>query len=279
MIQTKVFRKRSSTKFMRSRRFGHVGWRVWALGVVLLGLVSLANVDFDPGQPAPKALPGRMLLACGADIFMVIAGAAVEWPRFTSRAAAALTAYYAIVVVVLLNGRVVLAHPALLSSYSNAAEQLALAAAGLIVYAEHAPITPRRALLLGRFGRAAFGLCAVLFGCAHFAYMDQTAPLVPKWLPFSSVFWGEATGLAQIAAGLAIITGLGGRPASILLTFMYAAFTPLVHIPLLLRAPRTVFFWTENALNIALIGAAWVVANSQNEIVMGRAGLLPAARR
>jgi hypothetical protein len=52
------------------------------------------------------------------------------------------------------------------------------------------------------------------------------------------------------------------RLAAILLTVMYASFTPLVHIPLLLAHASNFDSWTENALNIALTGAAWVVADS-----------------
>jgi hypothetical protein len=45
-----------------------VGWRVYGLGVIMLGMVCLAWGDFDPGQPVPKDLPGHtahvpMLLA------------------------------------------------------------------------------------------------------------------------------------------------------------------------------------------------------------------------
>jgi hypothetical protein len=44
--------------------------------------------------------------------------------------AAALTASYALIVVILMNGRVVLAHYAEFGTYSGVAEQLAIAAAG-----------------------------------------------------------------------------------------------------------------------------------------------------
>ena len=52
------------------------------------------------------------------------------------------------------------------------------------------------------------------------------------------------------------------RLAAILLTIMFALFTPLVHIPTLFANPSNHFFWTENAENLALTGAAWVVADS-----------------
>jgi uncharacterized membrane protein YphA (DoxX/SURF4 family) len=94
--------------------------------------------------------------------------------------------------------------------------------------------------------------------------MNLTAPLVPNWLPPSQIFWGYATGIFHIAAGVAILTGVQARLAAVLLTVMFAAFTPLVHVPALLADASSAFNWTENALNLALIGTAWVVADSLN---------------
>jgi uncharacterized membrane protein YphA (DoxX/SURF4 family) len=176
--------------------------------------------------------------------------------------AAALTAYYAFVVVILMGGRVVLAHYAEFGAYSGVAEQLAIAAGGLIVYATNAKIDAALVVRLTRVGQLAFGVCALLFGGAHFFYMNLTAPMVPKWLPPTQEFWGYATGVAHIAAGVAILTGVQARLAAILLTVMFASFTPLVHVPMLLANPSSYMNWTENALNLALMGAAWVVADS-----------------
>jgi uncharacterized membrane protein YphA (DoxX/SURF4 family) len=239
-----------------------IGWRVYGLGVIALGLVCLAWGRFDPGQPVPKAVPDRAALAYAAAAFMVAAGAAVEWRRTAAWAAAVLAAYYALIVVVLMNGRVVLAHPTEYGAYSGAAEQLAVAAGGLIVYAAKARIEPALAARLTRAGQLTFGVCALLFGGAHFFYMNLTVPLVPRWLPPNQTFWAYATGAGHIAAGLAILIGVQARLAAILLTVMFAAFTPLVHLPLLLADPSNFTTWTENALNLALTGAAWVVADS-----------------
>ncbi len=238
------------------------GWQVWGLGVMALALVSLAWGGFDPGQPVPKAFPARTVLAYVAAAFMLVAGAAVLWRRTAAWGAAALTAYYALVVVILMNGRVAIAHHAEYGVYSGAAEQLAIAAGGLIIYAANARIDAAGAARLTRLGQIAFGVCAVLFGGAHFFYMNLTAPLVPKWLPPSQEFWGYATGVGQIAAGVAIITGVQARLAAVLLTAMYVSFTLLVHGPMLLADPSGHWIWSENALNLALIGAAWVVADS-----------------
>jgi uncharacterized membrane protein YphA (DoxX/SURF4 family) len=237
------------------------GWRVYGLGVMALGVVCLMLGDFHPGQPVPKDFPGRTVLAYAAAVFMFVAGAAVEWRRTLPWAAAAITAYFALVVVILLNGRVLLAHYAEFLPYESIAIQLAITAGGLIVYATSAKIDAGLAARLVRTGRVAFGICLLVFGTAHFVYMSLTAPLVPKWLPPTQEFWGYATGIAHIAAGVAILTGVQARLAAILLTIMFASFSVLVHVPMLLATP-TNWVWNENAVNLALIGAAWVVADS-----------------
>ena len=36
-----------------------IGWRVYGLGVMAVGMLCLAWGTFDPGQPVPKDLPDR----------------------------------------------------------------------------------------------------------------------------------------------------------------------------------------------------------------------------
>jgi uncharacterized membrane protein YphA (DoxX/SURF4 family) len=238
------------------------GWRVYGLGMISLSVVSLAWDDFDPGQPVPKGFPGRDALAHAAAAFMLVAGMAVIWRRTAAWSAAALTAYYALIVVIVMNGRVILAHSTEYVAYSGSAEQLAIAAGGLIVYATNARIDTVLAARLARFGQMAFGVCALLFGGAHFVYMNLTARLVPQWLPPGQQFWAYATGVGHIAGGVAILAGVQARLAAIMLAAMFASFTPLVHLPMLLTDPASDENWSENALNLALTGVAWIVADS-----------------
>ncbi|HEY1708143.1 MAG TPA: hypothetical protein VGG10_07745 [Rhizomicrobium sp.] len=238
------------------------GRYVYGLGVIALALVCFAWGGFDPGQPVPKTFPYRDALAAVAATFMLVTGAAVLWQRTTAWAAAALVLYYTFVVVILLNGRLAVLHYKDFVSYSGTAEQLAIAAGGLILYAAYSGIDAIRAAQFTRAAQIVFGICAVLFGIAHFVYMNFTAPLVPKWLPPSQMFWGYATGVAQIAAGIAILTGVQARLAAILLTAMYASFVFLVHAPAIWASPHDHGAWAEAAETIALVGVAWLVADS-----------------
>jgi uncharacterized membrane protein len=238
------------------------GWRVYGAGVAALGLACLAFGDFDPGQTVPKDFPARTALAYAAGAFMVVAAAAIEWRRTAVWGAAALTAYYAVFVLLLMDGPLLLSGYGIYGTYEGIAMQLAIAASALIFYASTAKIDRALALRLTRIGRKGFGVCSVIWGGAHFMYMNMTAPLVPKWLPPGQVFWGYVTGGCFIAAGLAILTGIQARLATILLTIMVATFGLLANGRMLVADPSSHFNWTESALNLALIGAAWVVADS-----------------
>jgi uncharacterized membrane protein len=206
--------------------------------------------------------PARTALAYAAGTVIVIAAAAIQWRRTAAWGAATLTAYYAFFVVFLMNGRLLPAHYAEYGTYENIAMQLAIAAGGLIVYATTANMDVALAARLTRLGQLAFGVCTLVWGGAHFVYMNMTAPLVPKWLPPTQEFWGYATGIAFIVAGIAILTGIQARLAAILLTAMLASFALLVHEPILFADHSTHWNWSESALNLALTGVAWIVADS-----------------
>jgi len=237
-------------------RRNEFGWRVFGLGIIALSIVG-----FVWGDLVPKWFPERQMLGTAAAIFMLVTGLGIEWRRTTVWAAAALAVYYGLIVLLLENGLAILKNYAAYGTYFGVAEPLAIASGALIIYAATADMDAARAARLTRFAQLAFGACAVFFGGAHFVYMSATAPLIPKWLPPSQEFWGYATGIFHILGGLAILSGIQARLAAILLTVMYAAFIPLVFVPVLMTEPSA-FRWTELATTIVLVGVTWVIADS-----------------
>jgi uncharacterized membrane protein len=237
------------------------GWRVYGLGIIALAVMCLIWGDFHGGQPVPKTFPARTALAYAAAAFMLVAGLALEWRKTTMWAAAALAAYYGIIVVLLMNGRLLLRNIAIYGAYDSVAEEVAITAGAVIIWASLARLEAAKAARLIRIAQIAFGVSALFFGGAHFVYMNLTAPLVPKWLPPNQLFWGYATGVFHIAGGLAIIANVRARLAAILLAIMYAIFTVFALAPGLL-AKSTFFAWTEIATSVILVGVAWVVADS-----------------
>jgi uncharacterized membrane protein YphA (DoxX/SURF4 family) len=202
---------------------------------------------------------------------LVIAGACIndfnpsKNRRGVALGAAALVGLYG-AVVVFMHGLLIFQHPASFAAWSGAAEQATLVAGGLAAYAFLTQTTLASAApapfgsTLGKAAVAMMGICLVIFGVAHFLYLDFTASMVPAWLPGGQKFWAAATGAGHIAAGVALLTGMQRRLAAFAITAMFGSFSILVHLPLLSADPRAHMSWVMNAVNLALTGAAWTVA-------------------
>lgn len=239
-----------------------MGFHLYGLAAAALGLVGIVWGDFAlVWQPVPAGVPGRTILAYTAGAALLSAGAAMQWRRTAVLGAEALTILYALGVLLLHVPRVV-AHPLIFGAWAGLAEQLALVAGGLVAYAATARIGAAPAARLSKAVRLAFGVCLFSFGLAHFIYVDETAALVPHWLPPGQIFWAYATGIAHWAACVAILSGIFATAAARWLTAMFVGFGVLVHAPGLFIDPRSHMNWTANAMNLALIGAAWVIAES-----------------
>ncbi len=236
-----------------------LGRYVFGAAAIALGVVGLVWHDFNPPwQPMPDEVPGREVLAYASGALYVLAGLALLWPRTAALGAVVMTLLS--LVFTAMWARRIIGHPDIFAVYSGTAEQLALVAAGVTVIAMAQPgqAWSKPALLACRI---VFGVCLVLFALAHFLYPRETQAMTPTWLPPSTAFWALATGGAHLAAGLALISGILALPAARLLTAMFVAFGVLVWLPQLMSA-QTHMNWGGNAINLALIGAAWVIADA-----------------
>jgi uncharacterized membrane protein len=249
-----------------------LGIRCYGLGAIALGVAGILWGDFAlQWQPVAAWFPGRTILAYLFAAALVLAGACINdlnparGHREVVLGAAALATLYA-VVVVFMHGPLIFQSPTLIAAWSGAAEQIALVAGGLAAYAyftRSAPWLVARNSTgpdLGKVAVMMMGLCLLVFGVAHFVYLDFTASLVPLWLPGSQKFWAAATGVGHLAAGVALLTGVKARLAAFCATAMFGSFSILVHLPLILTDPHAHLSWVMNAINLALTGAAWAVA-------------------
>jgi len=238
-----------------------IGIRFYGLGAIALGAVGIVWGDFAlQWQPVPTWFPGRTVLAYLFAAALVLAGALVNDLKLSQRGhhaasgAGALTALYG-VVVLLMHGPLIFQHPASLATWSGAAEQIALVAGGLAAYGYL-----KQRSDFGKTAVTLMGICLLVFGAAHFVYLDFTASMVPAWLPGGQKFWAAATGVGHLAAGLAFLTGVQARLAALALTAMFGSFSILVHLPLILTNPKAHMSWVMNAINLALTAAAWAIA-------------------
>lgn len=237
-----------------------LGRHVYGLGAVALGVIGLRWDDFAAvWQPFPDAAPGRGLIAYGVAGAFLLAGLALQLrgtARFGAIACALLYAMFAA-----FWGMRIAARPDLFATWSGTAEQVSLATAGLVALASLAPPEKTWAGKLILIGRWVFATCLLAFGAAHFIYPAETAELIPAWMPPNPQAWTTITGAAHIAAGLALLTGVLPLLAARLLTLMFVVFGALVWAPLLAHSPGDHTTWCGNAINLALVGAAWVIAD------------------
>jgi uncharacterized membrane protein YphA (DoxX/SURF4 family) len=238
-----------------------IGVYVYAGSAVVLGLVGLVAGDFaDVWQPVPTALPGRTLLAYLTAIVLIASGIGLVWRRSARASAVALALLYLVFAILWLPR--VAAYPRVLGTWNGVFEQLALVAAATTYFAALAAPNDAGAAWLQQLARLLFGVCLLSFGATHFDALPQTAELVPPWLPPSPVFWAAATGVFHIAAGLAILSHVRAVLAARLFTAMLITFGVLVWAPRLVANAQVHRVWSGNAINFALIGAAWLMADS-----------------
>lgn len=254
-----------------------LGRRVFGAAAIWLGVVGLIFDDFAAvWQPVPDGLPGRGLLAYAAALILLAAGAAMQWRRTAKWAAIALAVLYG--VFALLWARRIIGFPQLFAVWSGTAEQLALVVGAATAWAclSNSPWSGRTA----QIARLVFGLCCLAFGTAHIIYVKETSALVPAWIPPGTAAWAYITGGCHILGGLALISGVQALLAARLLTAMFAGFGLLVWLPQLIAKPHDHMTWCGNGINLALVGAAWIIADAiarfGTRLQFGRAGKMQA---
>ncbi|MGA9854374.1 MAG: hypothetical protein WBR29_03745, partial [Gammaproteobacteria bacterium] len=111
---------------------------------------------------------------------------------------------------------------------------------------------------LGRYG---FAISLLAFCIVNFIYHDFIAGMIPAWIP-AHLFWAYFTGVASLAAGISILTGVQARLAGILLGIMYGSWVMVIHVPYVAANPDGRGMWTDMFITLALSGGAWFIVGS-----------------
>jgi uncharacterized membrane protein YphA (DoxX/SURF4 family) len=239
-----------------------LGRRVYGLAGIALGVIGLIWRDFAAVWQPIENFVGESNRALFGPVFAVCflaAGVATLWRRSAGAGLLALTTLHFISALAWVPR--ILANLGIFPVWNGLFEQLALVAGGVVAYASLAPDTSAWKARTVQIGCWLFGICAVAFGVTHFTAIPETASFVPKWIP-GPRFWAWATGVFHLLAGIAILSGVMAVLASRLLTAMMIGFGVLLWAPASFARPGDHFTWAGNAINLALVGAAWVIADS-----------------
>lgn len=240
---------------------------LFAISLIATGVLGLATGNFVSfWQPVPRGLPASEALAYLVAIFCLAAGAGLLWRRGATTASRA-SAAALLLWMILFRLPVIVAAPAAAVSYESWGECAVMLASAWLVHARCATGEVRQPFRFAisargvRVARSIFGLALIAFGVAHFAYAQDTAALVPSWLP-AHTGWVYVTAITYVTAGAAVLLGMAARMATMLAAVQMSLFTVLVWIPVVAKGHAELAEWSELLDSWALAAGAWVVAAS-----------------
>lgn len=239
---------------------------LFALGMVSLGILALVYGHLAVAwYSVPDWVPWRRGFTYASGIILLSGGAGLLFKR-TARLSACILFPY-LVIWLLMRVPALATAPLTAVLWENAGEIAVLVAGAWVLFARLAELREGSTLQFAtgadgmRTARILFALSLLAFGVSHFAYVGQTASLVPAWLPFRTG-WVYLTGAAHLAAGFGVLFSVYPRLAATMEAAMLSVFTGLVWIPAILAAATSVPTWTEIIVSFAVTGGAWMVAES-----------------
>lgn len=244
---------------MRGMGLGRI---LFAVSFAVLGALLIAVPEFARVWPVvPKGIVAHDVLATLSGAILLAGSVGLLLPRTARLSALVLTVFFLLQLAWLKVPHVV-AHPLVEGMWEDLSETLIFVAGGWTIFS----LLSRGGGTLASFGNIAvgqmiFALALPAIGLSHMFYMNETAPLIPPWLPFH-VPLAYFTGAAYLAAAAGILFRVLARLAATLTAVMVSLFTLLVWVPMIIAAPSNLSDWSEICVSAAISGAAWTVAES-----------------
>lgn len=239
---------------------------LFAIGMIGLGILALIYGDFAMvWQPVAPWIPGRTALAYGSGLLMLCCGVGLLIRATAAWSIRILFPY--LIVWLLLKVPALIVAPQIEAVWLGFGELAVLLAGGWVLFARLANLREGSPLSFAagqsgiRIAQILFALSLIPIGLSHILYVQQTAQLVPAWLPYRAG-WAYLTGAGQIACGLGVLFSVLPRVGASAEAGMISLFALLVWGPKILAAPAARLPWTAFFISWAIASAAWVVAQN-----------------
>lgn len=241
-----------------------LGRLMFAIAWVALGVESLAlGIPVMRLESWAKTWPGYMTVGYITGVIVLLAGIGLMWAERAKLSASILAVLTLLWTVGLHLTKLIptITHG---DNWSGFSECFAVFSASWVLVSIMPPrlITNLWDRILDNgipIGRICFGLALLVFGAMHFVYHDFVASFIPAWFPYRPLL-ATLTGLAHIAAGLAILSGVLARLGATLAGIMYLSWVLVLHIPRVVAMPKDPFEWNGVFVAAMLSGAAFIVA-------------------
>ena len=186
------------------------GAAVFAIGLAAIAENFIASDFVTELQPVSASIAGRTLLAYLNGALLLAATASVLF-NFRVR----LAAMFATLLLAVCDRVPARAagnpHPNAGNAWTPALEIFAMASAALMLMVLSAQDDARHRTL-GTIGLLCFAVTLPAFGALHFIYWEYVASVIPAWIP-GHTFWAYFTGVAHVAAGVAILWAWYRQPS------------------------------------------------------------------
>lgn len=258
---------------------------VFAAAMMALGVIGFVYGDFAlVWQRIPiEHLPARQAIAYATAAIELALGIGLLVQR-TSRLSSGILFLFLLLWAALLKLPAVVVVPQMEATWLGFGEIAVMLAGAWVLFASYAP--PRGGapwFMVGvhgvRAARVLFAIALPMIGLSHFFYSEQTAALVPAWLP-NRVELAYLTGAASIATCIGVLFAIVPRLAVTLEALMLWLITLLVWAPAIVAAPTERTPWTAFIISAAIACGAWLVADSYRSVAWlatgDRARRLPA---
>lgn len=240
------------------------GRAIFVLAMAGLGVQCLLRSNAVPALEPLTSVASLPIIGWVSGLLLTLSAAKAMWRSAAHYGAAALAALL-LAWVAFLHLPTLAAAPMNGGEWTGALETLALSGAALALYgilgkvSESTRKSAAMAHRAARAGRYIFGACMPGFGVLHFVYISYVAFVIPGWIPLH-LFFGYATGVAHVAAGLGILTGMLGRLAAYCTAAMFGSWVILVHAPRVFAHAYDPNEWTSMLIALAMCGGALLIA-------------------